>query len=123
MFFHRRVIRRVNHHRHALVILRRAAEHGRPADVNVLNGVVQRRIRFGDRLLERVEIHHDEIDVRDALPFAVGDVLRLRAVGEDRAEDFRRERLHASAEAGTGAKQTAGTRAARHTKLAVAEGN
>ena len=36
-----RVIRRVNHHRHAVVVFRRAAEHGRSADVNVLNRVVQ----------------------------------------------------------------------------------
>ena len=37
---HQNVIRRVHHHRHAVVILRRAAQHRRSADVYVLNRIV-----------------------------------------------------------------------------------
>ena len=60
-----RVIRRIHHHRDALVVLRRAAQHGRPADVNVFDRVVQRDVRLGDRLLERIKVHHHEINRLD----------------------------------------------------------
>ena len=49
---HRRVISRIRNHRYALVILRRTAQHRRPADVDILNRILQRDIRLGDRFLE-----------------------------------------------------------------------
>ena len=60
---------RVNDDRHAVVIFGRAAEHRRAADVNVLNRVVQAHIRFRDRRLERIKIHHDQINWRNAVCF------------------------------------------------------
>ena len=44
-----------------------AAQHGGAADVDVLDGVVQRDVRLGDGLLEGIEVHHDEIDGGDAV--------------------------------------------------------
>ena len=54
LFRHLRVVRRVHDHRHAIMILCRAAQHRRPADVNVLNRVMKRNIRLRDRRLERI---------------------------------------------------------------------
>ena len=49
------------------MVLGRAAEHGRPANVDVLNGVVKRDIRFRDGLLKGVEVYDHEINGHDAV--------------------------------------------------------
>ena len=93
---HLRVIRRVNHDRDAVVVFRRAAEHRRAADVNVLNRVVQAHIRLGDRRLERVQIHDHQINRRDAVLFGGGLVRFIAADEKQAAVDFRVQRLHAA---------------------------
>jgi hypothetical protein len=49
------------------VILGRRAHHGRAADVDVLDGVIQRAARLGHRLAEGIEVHHHQVDRRDAV--------------------------------------------------------
>jgi hypothetical protein len=94
----RGVVGRVHNHRHAVVIFRRASQHRRPADVNVLNGVVQRDVRFGDRGLERVEIHHHEINGCDVVVLHGCFVLRVAPDVKQPAVDFRVQRLHPAIE-------------------------
>ena len=67
LFRDNRVVGRIHHHRHAVVVLGRAAEHGRTTDVDVLDGVVQVDTGLGHRRLEGVEVHHHQIDGQDAV--------------------------------------------------------
>ena len=68
---HARVVLRIDDHRHVGMVLRRGADHRRPADVDVLDAILVARA-LGDGRLERIEIHHQQIDRLDA-------VLRHRA--------------------------------------------
>ena len=61
------VVGRVGEHRDAGVVLRRRAQHGRSADVDVLDGVLVRAIGLRDRRFERVEVHHQQVDGFDAV--------------------------------------------------------
>ena len=63
--YHCGVIDRIGHHRHMGVILGRGAHHGGAADVDVLDGVFKRAVRFRHRCGERVEVHDHQIDRRD----------------------------------------------------------
>ena len=49
------------------MILGRSAHHRRTADIDVLDGVVERATGLGHRLAEGIEIHHHQIDGRDAM--------------------------------------------------------
>ena len=54
----------IDHHGHALVVLGRRAHHGRAADVDVLDDLVEGGpARHG--FAERVQIHHHKIDAID----------------------------------------------------------
>jgi hypothetical protein len=91
------VVGRVAHDGDALVVLRRRAQHRRAADVDVLDGVGQADARLGDRLAERVEVHHDQVDGLDAV---LGHLLLVVGDGpaEQAAMDARVQRLHAPVE-------------------------
>jgi hypothetical protein len=56
------VIEGAHDHDHLLVILARGPDHARPADVDLLHRFLRLHTRFHDRLLERVEVHHDEFN-------------------------------------------------------------
>ncbi len=91
-----RVVQRINDHRDTGVIFRRTAQHRRPADVNVLNRVVQSDIRLRHRLLEWIKIHHDEINWLNVVR-ADGGFVRFVAANEQQAAvDFRVERFDAA---------------------------
>ena len=62
-----RIIRRIDDHQHRFMVLRRRAQHRRPPDVDVLDGVGVAAARPGHRGRERVEIHHQQIDGRDSV--------------------------------------------------------
>ena len=80
------------------MIFCRAAQHRRPADVNVLNRVVQSDIRLRHRLLEGIKIHHDEINRLNVMR-ANGGFVRFVAANEQQAAvDFRMERFDAAIE-------------------------
>ncbi len=61
------VIAGIHHYGHRRVILGRRPQHSRPADVDVFNRVGQRAVRLGDRGLERIKIHHQQVDGRNAV--------------------------------------------------------
>ena len=79
------------------MVLRRAADERRAADVDVLDALVVAGA-FGDRRLERVEIDDQEIDRRDAVLGRLRVVLRVAAHGEQTAVHLRMQRLHAAVE-------------------------
>ena len=68
---HVRIARRRGHDRHRRVVLGRGPHHRRPADVDLLHALVRRRAG-GDRLGERVEVRHDEVE---RLDLEVGQLL------------------------------------------------
>ena len=90
---HRAVIGRIDHHRAALMILCRRAQHGRTADVDVLDRILEPAVGIGDRGRKRVEIDHDQVDRRDARVPDRGQVLRAVPARKDPAVDLRMQRL------------------------------
>jgi hypothetical protein len=86
---HRRVVLRIGEHADAAllvaVVLGRGAHHGRAADVDVLDGVVQRAAGLGHRLAEGIEIHHHQVDRRDAVLGHDRQMLGQVAPAEDAA--------------------------------------
>ena len=95
---HRAVIGRVDDHRDAGVVFRGAAQHARAADIDVLDGVVQRHVRFGDGLLKRIQVHDHQIDGLDAVLGGLRFVVGIAAKVQQPAMHFRVQRLDASIE-------------------------
>jgi hypothetical protein len=77
------------------VVLGRGAHHGWPADVDLLDAVVDPGARR-DGLLERVQVHHDELEREDAEVLQRLAVRLLAQVGEQSTVDVRVQRLHAA---------------------------
>ena len=86
------------HHRDSRMVLGRTAQHGRPSYINVLNRFFARHARARHGLLERVKIHHDEIDRREAVRFGLPHVFRQIAAEEQSAVDEGVQRLDATVE-------------------------
>ena len=88
------VVAGVDHYGHVFVVLRGGADHGRAADVDVLDGIGQVTARLGHGGGEGVEVDRDQVDRLDAV------LLHHRAVegatAEDAAVDFRVQGLHAT---------------------------
>ena len=82
----------------ALVVFGRAAKHRRAADVDVLDGVLEGDIRLGDGLLERVEVHDDEIDRPDAVLGGGGGVFLIFAHEKQATVNLGMQRLDAAVE-------------------------
>ena len=62
----RRVVGGLDHHGDTVVVLGGGADHGRAADVDLLDAGGEVGAR-GERGLERVEVDHDQVDRRDAV--------------------------------------------------------
>ena len=67
VFKDRIVIRGIDDDRDGLVILRRAADHWRSADVDLVDRFRERDVRLLDRRFEWIQIHDDEIDRLETL--------------------------------------------------------
>ena len=91
------VVGGLDHDRHPRVILRGGADQGRPSDVDHLDGLGPRG-SAGDRLLERIQVHDDEVERLDRRGLHVTRVVIASVVAEDAREDLRVERLDPSAE-------------------------
>ncbi len=72
------VVGRLDHHGDVGVVLGGGADHRRPADVDVFDAIVESRA-FGDGGLERIEVHHQQIDRLDAVLVHRGGVFRVGA--------------------------------------------
>ena len=84
---------RLGHHRDEAVVLRRGADHGGAADVDLLDALVPRRALAGDGRLEGVEVDHHQVDRRDGVLVHGRGVLRVVADREQAAVDHRVEGL------------------------------
>ncbi len=74
------------------MVLRRRADHRGPADVDVLDGQLVGAVGARDGGLERVEVHHHEIDGLDVV---LGHDLDVQITpAEDAAVNLRVQRLH-----------------------------
>ncbi len=89
---HCRVVLGVDHDGDILVVLRRAADHGRAADIDILDGVRQGATGLGHGGGERVEVDRHQIDRRDAV---LGHDCTVQiTTAEDAAVDLRMQGLH-----------------------------
>ena len=75
------------------MILGRAPQHRRSADVDIFNRLVQRRAGLCHRRLEWIEVHHHQVEGLDAVRLQLRQVLGLALVGQDPAVDARMERF------------------------------
>ena len=91
---HGGVVVRVDYDGDIGVVLGRGADHGRAADVDVLDAGGEIRAPR-DRLLERVEIDGEQVDRRDAVRLHRLCVLRVVTHAEQTAMNQRMQRLHA----------------------------
>jgi hypothetical protein len=89
------VVGRVHHHEHRFVILRRGPQHGGSADVDVLDRLRVAAPRARDRGRERVQIHYQQVNRRDAVLGHNG--LVGAAAPEQSAVDLRVQGLEAPA--------------------------
>ena len=80
------------------MVFRRAAQHRRPADVDVLNRVVQFHVRPGDGLLEGIKIYDDEINRPNVMCADCGFVRFVAANEQQAAVNFWMERFDAAIE-------------------------
>ena len=73
------------------VVLGRRAHQRRPADVDLLDGLFQRNALPRHGGLERIEIHHDQLEGEDAVLGQRLHVLGIVVAAEDAAVDLRME--------------------------------
>ena len=86
---HTLVIRGVANHDHIFMIFSRRAQHRGATDIDILDGVFQRAIVFGDRLLEGVQIHDHHVDGWNIVLRQRIHMLRQVAPRQDTAMNFR----------------------------------
>ena len=78
---------------HVAEILAGGAQQRRPADVDLLDQLVERRLGVLRRLGERIEVDDDEIDQLDPLRPDRLEIVGTVAAREDAAVDLRVQRL------------------------------
>ena len=86
---HRRIVGRVDQHAHMGMVLGRGPHHRRSANVDRLDA---------GRRLERVQVHHHQIDRVDPVGLQVGPVGGVVAISEDPAVDAGMEGHHPMAQ-------------------------
>ena len=79
-------------------VLGGGAQHGRPADVDHLDGVLLADVLLARDGGERVEVDADEVERLDAVLLERGEIVLRIAPGEDGRVDARVQRLDAPAE-------------------------
>ena len=88
----------VDDDRHRVEVLGRRTDHARAADVDVLDRLGLGHARLRHRLLERVEVAHHEVDLRQLVLGERRHVLRLVPLRQQPGVDGRVERLHPAVE-------------------------
>ena len=92
---HALVVGRVDDDRRERAVLRGRADHRGAADVDVLDDLGVARVAARDGLLERVEVHADEVDLLDLVLGRRGQVALVVAQREQPGVEPRVERLQA----------------------------
>jgi hypothetical protein len=93
---HALVVGGIGHDGDGGVVLGRAAQHGGAADVDVLDGVLERAVGLRDGGFEGVEVDDDEVDEVDAVLLGFVEVLMRVATAEKAAVHLRVQGLHAA---------------------------
>ena len=88
------VVIRANDDRNTIVVLRCGADHGRSADIDILDGLINGRVFTGDGLFERIQVDDQKIDRLDAVLFH--NRLIRTAATEQSAVDEWMQRLDAA---------------------------
>ena len=94
---HRIVIGRVGHHRDEFVVLRRGADQGDAADIDVLDAVLAAGARCHHRG-KRIEVRHQQVDLADAVLGQGGEVVGPVAPRQQAAMDRRVQGLDPAVE-------------------------
>jgi len=90
-----RIVVRTAQHGDALVVLGRRAQQRRPANIDVLDRIVERAARLCDGLGKRIQIDHHQIDQRQIM--RPGGAVIDAGTRQNAAVNARVERLDASA--------------------------
>ena len=106
------------HDRQAGLVLRRGADHRRPADVDLLDELVERDPGSLGGGGERVEVHHDELERSDRCRCQLAAMIDEPPIGEDAGVDPGMERLDPPVEH---LRRTRYRRDVRHGQARVAE--
>jgi hypothetical protein len=88
-----RIVRRLHDDHGVAEILGGGAHQRRPADVDLLDQIVERRRGIGRRSHEGVQIDDHQVDEADALARERRQIVRMIAAREDAAVDRRVQRL------------------------------
>ena len=88
------IVRGIAHDRHVGPVLGRRTQHRRPADVDVLDGILHLHAGRLDRPAERIEVHADHVDKLDMIVFQCFQVFRIVAAGQQTAVYVRMQGLH-----------------------------
>ena len=88
-----RIVFGVHNDRDALPVLGSTSDHGGTADVNVLDGVLHRHVRFCNRLAERIEVDAHKVDGSDPVLFKLAHVVRKVTTGQKGSVNLRMEGL------------------------------
>ena len=91
---HRLIIGRIAYDRHIPVILGRAAQHRRTADIYILDGILHRHVGLGYGLTEGIEVNADHVYELDAVLLQRLKVARVVTARQQTAMHLRVERLH-----------------------------
>jgi len=91
---HRTVIVGRHHDEDVLKIFRRRPYEARPADVDLFNQYVERRLRIRCRFHKRIQVDDDNVDQRDAVCRRRGEVVRPTAARKNPPVHQRMESLH-----------------------------
>ena len=92
-----RIVERIRHGGDAQIVLGRRAHHARAADVDVRARHLGRPPRLGDRLPERVEVHHHHVNRLGVEALQVGLVRGIVRLAQEAEVDLEVERLHEAA--------------------------
>jgi len=87
-------MRRFRQHRDMGVVFRRAADHGRAANIYVFDAIIESGT-LRDCRLKRVEIHRHQINRRNPMRFHLRQMLSQIAPAQNAAMHLRHERFHA----------------------------
>jgi len=92
------IVGRINGDGNGGMILGRRAHHGRPADVDIFDGLGSGAAGARDRLAEGIQVDDHQVDTVDLMLGQLGGMGGVRAAGQDAGVDARVERLDAAVE-------------------------
>src|SRR5205823_7606547 len=98
VFEHRVVICRIDHHRDRFIVLCRAANHRRTADVDILNRFGEGDVWFGNGRFEWIKVNHHQIDRLEATFAGFGLVFLVTTFVEKTAMHAGMQSLYTSSQ-------------------------